>query len=270
LPICLDWKAWQLQRLKLLCNNLPEGYELREFEEISSTNAEALRCAGQIEKPTWFFAHKQTAGRGRGGKAWVDPVGNFAATVLLFPQGKIQDVALRSFVAGLAVHDALVEVSCGADEFSLKWPNDVLLQGKKLAGILLETSIDERGRRALAIGVGVNLNQAPAQTDLQLGALEAIGLASALNLKITPLSFFKILAQRFGDWETRFLKQGFEPIRVAWLARAARLGEVITARVGGEDITGRFDRIDDSGHLQLQTRSGARSIAAAEIYFRGT
>ena len=76
--------------------------------------------------------------------------------------------------------------------------------------------------------------------------------------------------QRFDDWETRFLEQGFEPIRVAWLARAARLGEVITARVGGEEIIGRFDRIDDSGHLQLQTPSGARSIAAAEIYFRGT
>ena len=94
--------------------------------------------------------------------------------------------------------------------------------------------------------------------------------SSALNLKITPLSFLKILAQRFYDWETRFLNQGFEPIRVAWLARAARLGDVITARVSGEDITGRFDRIDDSGHLQLQTRSGVRSIAAAEIYFRGT
>jgi BirA family biotin operon repressor/biotin-[acetyl-CoA-carboxylase] ligase len=95
-------------------------------------------------------------------------------------------------------------------------------------------------------------------------------LSSALNLKITPSSFLKILVQRFDDWETRFLEQGFEPIRLAWLARAARLGEVITARVGGEEITGRFDRIDDSGHLQLQTPSGARSIAAAEIYFRGT
>ena len=136
--------------------------------------------------------------------------------------------------------------------------------------MLLETSKNDFGRRALAIGVGVKLNQEPAQTDLQLGALEAVGLSSVLNLKITPLSFLKILAQRFDDWETRFLKQGFEPIRVAWLARAARLGEVISARVGGEDITGRFDRIDDSGHLQLQTRSGVRSIAAAEIYFRGT
>ena len=270
MPTCLVWKAWQLQRPRPLCNNLPEGYELREYEEISSTNAEALRCAGHIEKPTWFFAHKQTAGRGRGGKAWVDPVGNFAATALLFPQGVIQDVALRSFVAGLAVHDALVKISFGENEFSLKWPNDVLLKDKKLAGILLETSIDERGRRALAIGIGVNLNQAPLQTDLQLGALEAIGLSSALNLRITPSSFLKILVRRFDDWETRFLEQGFEPIRVAWLARAARLGEVITARVGGEEITGRFDRIDDSGHLQLQTPSGARSIAAAEIYFRGT
>ena len=121
-----------------MCNNLPEGYELREYEEISSTNAEALRCAGQIEKPTWFFAHKQTAGRGRGGKAWVDPVGNFAATALLFPQGAIQDVALRSFVAGLAGHDALVEISFGENEFSLKWPNDVLLKDKKLAGIEIE------------------------------------------------------------------------------------------------------------------------------------
>ena len=116
----------------------PAGYGQRVLGEVDSTNAEAARIAGNLDGPEWILGLRQTAGRGRRGRGWADPEGNFAATLVLFPGEPAGRVALRSFVASLALLDAFVAVTGRPDGFALKWPNDVLLNGGKVAGILLE------------------------------------------------------------------------------------------------------------------------------------
>ncbi|MEC8039505.1 MAG: biotin--[acetyl-CoA-carboxylase] ligase, partial [Pseudomonadota bacterium] len=114
----------------------PDGYGKRVLASIDSTNAEAARIADHLAGPEWILALEQTAGRGRRGRAWVNPVGNFAATLVLHPTEPPEVVALRSFVASLALYDAFVAVTGRPQGLSLKWPNDVLLNGGKVAGIL--------------------------------------------------------------------------------------------------------------------------------------
>jgi hypothetical protein len=139
----------------------PRDVARHVLDRVDSTNAEAMRLADRIAGPAWIMARRQEAGRGRRGRAWTDPPGNFAATLLIRPQGGPADAARLSFVAALAVHDALMTL-CGPQlNLALKWPNDLLLNGGKLSGILLESAGSGRQVTALAIGIGVNLACAP-------------------------------------------------------------------------------------------------------------
>ena len=151
---CLASKGLQKPQPQHLSASFPNGYNKHVLETVDSTNAEAARIAGSLSSPTWILGLKQTAGRGRGGRHWADPQGNFAATLVLFPDDPLQTRVLRSFVAAVALFDTLVTLTGRAEAFSLKWPNDVLLNGAKLAGILLETVPLSAGRSALAIGMG--------------------------------------------------------------------------------------------------------------------
>jgi len=184
------------------------------------------------------------------------------------PAEPVQEVALRSFVAALALCDALEEAAPGAD-LALKWPNDVLLSGGKLAGILLESSSAGRGVAHLAIGIGVNLGHAPEAVD---GAgFAPVSLREVTGTDIGPEAFLDILAPAYAAREAQFLQLGFAPVRAAWLARAARLGEQITARTGsGEtmrEITGVFETVDALGNLVLSGPQGRRAIPAADVFF---
>ena len=229
--------------------------------------AEAARLAPDLMRPTWILGLRQTQGRGRRGRIWVDPPGNFAATLVLFPQEPAATVALRSFVAALALHDALADVTGRPDIFALKWPNDVLLNGAKLAGILLE-SAGTGGRVAhLAIGIGVNLAASPPPQAVETDALRPTALLVETGVAVTPEEFLNHLAPAYVKWEALFAAQGFTPIRAAWLDRAARLGEPIIARTGAETVAGQFDTVDDSGALVIATAQGRRAIAAAEVFF---
>lgn len=250
-----------------LLTNWPAGVGRTVLAEIDSTNAEAARLAPTIAGPTWILALKQTAGRGRRGRVWVDPVGNFAATLVMRPTETADVIALRSFVAALALFDAFVAVTGRPEGFALKWPNDVLLNGGKLAGILLE-SIGTAGQVAhLAIGIGVNLIDAPAAERLEPKGTAPVSLLSETGARVTPEEFLEALAPAYAKWERQFTTFGFAPIREAWLARAARIGEVITARTGTEEVTGTFETVDASGHLILSTAKGQRVIPAAEVFF---
>lgn len=237
------------------------------LEETDSTNAEGARIAGTLAVPTWILALRQTAGRGRRGRAWADPGGNFAATLVMRPEGSAADAALRSFVAALALHDALATATGRPESLSLKWPNDVLLNGAKVAGILLE-SAGQGGRMSpLCIGIGVNLVAAPSRASLEPDALEPTSVLSATGARITPEEFLGILAPAFAVWEWRLTDHGFEPLRTAFLDRAARRGEVIRARTGTETLSGTFADIDATGALVLVTAKGRVAVPAAEIYF---
>ena len=139
----------------------PAGYGKRVLPEVDSTLDEAARIADGLAGPEWILALRQTKGRGRRGRDWKDPKGNFAATLVMRPEGAPGQAALRSFVAALAVYDACVAVTGRSDGLSLKWPNDVLLKGGKLAGILLESSGNGKGVNHLFVGIGVNLVETP-------------------------------------------------------------------------------------------------------------
>ena len=232
-----------------------------------STNAEAARLAPSLSGPAWILAHRQTAARGRRGRAWAMPEGNFAATLVLRPDESPEVVALRSFVAALALFDAFVAASGRLEPFALKWPNDVLLNGGKVAGILLE-SVGKGARVGhLAIGIGVNLVAAPGAEAVEADALRPVSLLGETGARVTPEEFLDLLAPAYDAWERVFTGRGFGPVRDAWLARAARLGEPVTARAGTETHFGTFETVDERGALVLRTAGGQRAIPAAEVFF---
>ncbi len=213
------------------------------------------------------MARRQTAARGRRGRAWVSPDGNFAATLVFRPNSGPVAAAQRSFVAALALADALGAVCGPSVSLSLKWPNDVLLNGGKVAGILLESlgaggSIDH-----LAIGFGVNLAAAPPADLVEPGAVTPVSVMGETGLSVSPDDFLTQLAIAIVRREAQMATFGFAPIRSAWLAGAARLGQPITARTGTESITGTFDGLAEDGSLILTTPQGPRTIPAADIYF---
>ena len=235
------------------------------LDQVDSTNAEAVRRAPTV--PTWIMATEQTGGRGRRGRPWSSPRGNFYATLALQPVEAPEKVALRSFAAALALREACVVVTGVAAGFALKWPNDVLLNGGKLAGILLESSGTGPHINQLSIGIGVNLIAAPSPAQVEQGAVQPVSLLAETGKRITPEAFLTSLALAYARWEDIFLTQGFAPLRAEWLAQAARLGEVITARTGSQNETGTFETIDETGALILHTASARRAIPAAEIFF---
>jgi BirA family biotin operon repressor/biotin-[acetyl-CoA-carboxylase] ligase len=176
-------------------------------------------------------------------------------------------VALRSFAAALALREAFVAVTGLEAAFSLKWPNDVLLNGGKVAGILLESSGAGQGVQHLAIGIGVNLIAAPDPSLLEAGAVRPVSLLSETGVRVAPEAFLDVLAPAYARWEAAFVAEGFAPLRAEWLAHAARLGEVIRARTGTETREGVFETIDDSGALILRQSRGSVAIPAAEVFF---
>ena len=245
----------------------PVGTGRHVLPVTDSTNSHALREAPALQGPAWFLGLEQTAGRGRRARAWASPRGNFHATLLLFPKERADQVALRSFAAALALREAMVALTGLPEAFALKWPNDVLLNGSKVAGILLEASSSGTGVQALAIGIGVNLIAHPDPSVMEPGALPAVSLLSETGLRITPEAFLDALAPAYARWEALLTAQGFAPLRAEWLAHAARIGEPIRARTGKDTFHGVFETIDSQGNLILATASGPMAIPAAEVFF---
>ena len=237
----------------------PAGIARIVLDGTDSTQAEAARRAA--DAPAWIMARAQSAARGRRGRAWAMPPGNFAASLVWRPRADPAGMALRSFAAALALHDALSAL--GAADLALKWPNDVLLAGGKVAGILLESPAPG----LLILGVGVNLATAPAAGALEPGATAPISLLEATGLRVLPEEMLDRLAPAFADREAQLATHGFAPLRADWLARAARLGHRITARTMAETYEGTFDDVDATGRLVLGTASGPRRIAAADVFF---
>ncbi len=246
----------------------PDGYGRRMLEEVDSTNSEASRIVNEVSGPEWILGRRQTDGRGRRGRIWCDPVGNFAATLILHPRESANQVALRSFVMSLALREALAKTSDLSRNFRLKWPNDVLLNNGKVAGILLESvSAPNGGVRHLFLGVGVNLQNAPSSEYLEPGSTRPVSLLAETGCCILPDEFLNVLAVEYARYEAQFQVFGFEPIREEWLSNAARVGKTITARTQRAKTVGTFETVDLQGNLVLNTADGMVSIPAADIYF---
>lgn len=240
----------------------PAGYALLEFDEINSTNEEARRrAAGGGTRPLWIIAKRQSAGRGRRSREWQSSPGNLFATLLLRPEKQAAECAQISFLAALAVCDMLAGFAAHAP-LALKWPNDVLVEGRKIAGILLKSESRAGGTAWLAVGIGVNLTSFPEDTEFPAISLAALGRAPP-----APKDALLDLAAAFAKWYEVWRTAGFAPIREAWLARASGLGSRIRAKLAREEITGVFQGIDETGALVLGVNGGSRTIAAGEVYF---
>ena len=240
------------------------GYALREWDEIDSTNEEARRLAANSERgPVWLRADRQTAGRGRRGRVWESPTGNLAATLLIAPDKAASECAQLSFVTAIAAADAASAFAPSAD-IKVKWPNDVLAGGKKLAGILLESASGAGAAPTyLAIGVGMNLAYFPPDTEFPATSLAALGVSvPSATAALTQL------AGHFAKWYDVWMNSGFSSIQDAWLARAAGLGTRIRARLTHEETSGVFEGIDNTGALILrESTDRVRTISAGEVFF---
>ena len=222
--------------------------------EVGSTNDWLLARAEALPDGHWVIADRQTAGRGRRGRVWNDGAGNFMGSVLVKATGQVQQL---SFVAALALHDALSALTGQPARFALKWPNDVLLDGAKCSGILLE-----RVGEALVIGMGVNLAHHPDGTERPATSLAAAGLAVP-----TPAALLDELAAAFSHWRETWAAHDFGPIRAAWTARVAGVGARIVARLGNDSPEGLFTGLADDGALLMQLDDGSmRAIHAGEVF----
>jgi len=233
---------------------------------VDSTNAEAARLAPTLTGPAWILAGQQTAGRGRRARAWSSSPGNFHATLVLRPEGPPAKAALHSFAASLALRDALVALTGIDAAFRLKWPNDVLLEGRKLAGILLESASHGPGLTHLAIGFGVNLIAVPDQSLLDPDALLPVCLLHETGLHIAPELLLDHLAPAFARRAAQ-LADGFDLTRTDWLTHASHLGQPIRARTAQHTRHGLFETVDPTGALILRTPDGPIAISAAEVFF---
>lgn len=238
----------------------PEGYRLIVRESCDSTNAEAKRLAPDLDLPTWILAREQTDARGRRGNTWESVPGNVAASLAMRPGGTAGWAGLRSFLAANALFETLA-LYVSRSRLAMKWPNDVLLDNGKVAGILLETVSTGDEIDWLVIGIGVNVAATPG------GVRDAAFPPTSLERDdVDAEDFLLRLAGFYATEEDILTRLGFEPIREKWVRQAARLGEIVTARTGREEITGRFETLDEAGRLVLSTPDGERRISAAEIF----
>jgi BirA family biotin operon repressor/biotin-[acetyl-CoA-carboxylase] ligase len=241
-----------------------EAAPILMLEWTDSTNAEARRRAeaGEIG-PLWIAARHQTAGRGRRGRTWTTGEGDLAATLLTTTDRPPAEAAQMSFVAALAVAD-LVQTYIHEERVRLKWPNDVLVDGAKIAGVLIESGSRADRRLWLAVGIGVNLTGAP--TDLDRPATAVARHAAAPD----PRTALALLADRFAVWQRIWQDFGFAPIADGWRQRAYGLGELCTARLGAETLEGVAEDLDGDGALRLRLADGnLRKIAAGDVFFGG-
>ena len=235
------------------------------FEELDSTNAEARRRAEAGESgPLWIAARRQSAGRGRRGRAWETGEGSLAATLLTSLERPPAEAAQLSFVAAFAIRE-LARAYVPDQLIGLKWPNDVLLGRAKLSGVLIESGRKDGGMW-LAIGIGVNLMSAPVGLDYPAAALgEHLrpGVAAP-----TPEAALERLRDAFADWAALWSREGFEALRRQWTEAAVGLGERCVARLGERTLEGVAEGLDADGALVLRLDSGRlERITAGDVFF---
>jgi BirA family biotin operon repressor/biotin-[acetyl-CoA-carboxylase] ligase len=247
-----------------LSPTLPLGYRLVRYESVGSTSDEAKRLArGGAKEGTLVWALEQTAGRGRRGRIWQSPRGNLYASLILRPDCPAYRAAQLGFVAALAIGNALGALLPRLEGLLYKWPNDVLVNGRKIAGILLESETTALDRLAfLVIGIGVNLKTSPRDTDHAATSVAEEGLG-----EVALTAMLKEFAGQFQFWERRWREEGFAPVRAAWRAAAASRGAPIRVRLETATLHGRFLDIDEQGALLLEVVAGQSCrVSAGEVF----
>jgi BirA family biotin operon repressor/biotin-[acetyl-CoA-carboxylase] ligase len=240
---------------------LTPPFRLEQRDKIDSTNDEARRLAAAgFGHGTLVSAVEQSAGRGRRGRAWHSPPGNLHCSILL-DRGPVAAAAPQlTFVAAIALRDALADLALSVD-FRVKWPNDVLCAGAKIAGMLLE-QVDE----LIILGVGVNVVAHPDSALYPTTSLAKAGSGADCH---DVLAGF---CERLGGWYEVWRQEGFAPIRRAWLEVAIGLGQSVTARLADETVLkGRFAGLAPDGALEMADENNhIRRILAGDVFFNDT
>lgn len=242
---------------------LPAGYSLRAYERLGSTNDEARNLAESgAEDGTLVWARQQIRGRGRQGRGWQSLPGNLFCSWVLRPPCAPEVAAQLGFVAALAVGDTAAALVPTDRTIRNKWPNDVLIDGKKMSGILLESRVTGEGRLDwVVLGIGLNVANAPDLEEYATISLRAAG-APELSLELV----LQTLAEYIAAWRARWTKEGFAPLRATWLERAAALGEEVELRLPRESLRGTFRDLDEQGALVLELPDRSlRSVSAGEV-----
>ncbi|KZM47913.1 biotin--acetyl-CoA-carboxylase ligase [Labrenzia sp. OB1] len=234
-----------------------------ELDAVGSTNSVCFeRARAGHPGNLWIRAHTQSEGRGRRGRDWMSPEGNLFASVLLIDPEPADRIAELPLAAAVALAEAVDKAAGTLQLVSLKWPNDLLVGGAKLSGILLEAETLADGRRTVVIGFGVNCVSHPPLTLYQATDLRSLGFQVPADRLFASLA--ECLAEQLNRWQK---PDGFESIRTAWLSRAAHLGKEITVRTAREEITGIFADMDARGYLVLkQEDGGQRTVYAGDVF----
>ena len=241
-----------------------DGFRHLALGDVGSTNSEALSLAKDGDNGRlWVTGTTQSAGRARRGRSWVSESGNLYASLLLVDPAGPEHMSTLPLVVSLALHTAVAD-ACPelGDRLKIKWPNDLLLDGKKLSGILIEAQPDGFGRLAVIIGCGVNCKHYP---DNPL--YPATSLLEN-DIRLEPLDLFQHLAGAMAQYLRIWAQgHGFAIIRKEWLERCHGLGETIVARFTNDQITGTFQDLDEAGLLLLCDNKGrVHKISAADIF----
>jgi BirA family transcriptional regulator, biotin operon repressor / biotin---[acetyl-CoA-carboxylase] ligase len=230
---------------------------IHHVENTGSTNADLIaQAASGAPEGTWLRANSQTGGRGRMGREWASPTGNLYASTLVRLRAGDPEPATLALVAAVALVDA-VRVFAPDAPVMIKWPNDLMIAGRKLSGILLERTAD-----AVVVGMGINLAHSPDLPDRPATSLAALGTSAE------PAPFLEVLAEGFARWLGRWRNEGLDPIRRAWTAAAHPIGTALTVRLGdGDAVDGLFDGLAPDGALRLRLADGAiRAIHAGDVF----
>lgn len=241
---------------------LPSFFQLVALESVRSTSDEvAIRAQSGAPEGLLVWARRQTRGRGRQGRQWQSPPGNLYCSLLLRPEVEPAAAAELGFVTGLAVRECVKDLISDAPEVRCKWPNDVLVNDAKIAGVLLEATVKE-GAISVIVGIGINLVSHPDET-----SYPATNLRSQ-NAEITdPVRVLERLANAFLRWNDAWLTEGFARIRRTWLDHAAGLGEEIRVRLPDRTLKGKFQTLNERGGLELQLPGGETHIVTAGDVF---
>ncbi len=243
---------------------MPGGYSLRAFDCLDSTNAECARLAGAGELGhIWVMAATQSAGRGRRGRAWVSRSGNLFASLLYAIDCNLAQASQLSFVAALAVRDVVADMLQSNEAVACKWPNDILVGGRKIAGILLETAGQGGASPShVIIGIGINLIHHPDNPHFPATSLTDEGLSDS-----APTDVMERLILSMCHWIAIWKDHGFTRIRSAWKEQASGLGKEIIVRLPEAELRGQFVDLDKDGALILALEGERRHITAGDVFF---
>ena len=237
-------------------NSIPQ---IIHYDTVDSTmdKAKALISDGKIVTDTIISADQQIKGRGRRGQHWISPIGNLYISLVVHNFLPKANIGQAAFIAGVALHQSIVEQLSKSYSVSCKWPNDILVDGKKIGGVLIETKNSH-----IIIGVGVNIKSYPA-TETRI---PTTSLAECNQTTVVPEKFIANFYNQFCTWRKCWLDQGFEPIRQHWLSHAHGLGQPVSVccKNSTNRITGIFQSLDFTGAFVLKTPSSMQKISATD------